>query len=283
MKGSEILPDYNTLEEHGITERETVSVLIEPEHDIVVEVQCGPMQYRHNVSHNMTLKQLKMLLIENNQVAFLYKEFDLVTCVTYKGIKQEQMLDDENLPLHYFSLEKQVNLAVVGPYVFLKAENPFGKTSYHKISKHSTVSELKAMIVKSACHEDVTDISMFVTCENDCYEKLDETDSAPVWKLLSKDKRVNFIEDKLSFSKCWSVYSQGKEIGEVFTLCDDDESEYETALSMKLRFQEQMGVPANCVNVGEKDCGELIVIENNENVTSETYIEIKSGGASGSI
>ena len=59
LKGQEILPDDSTLVQHSISDGDTMSVLIELEHNIEVEVQCGPKVYKHEVSNCMTLKELK--------------------------------------------------------------------------------------------------------------------------------------------------------------------------------------------------------------------------------
>ena len=205
LKEQEILPDDSTLVQHNISDGNTVNVLIEPEHDISIEVQCGPKVYKHNVSNCMTVKELKMLFIESNQVTFLYKEFNFETYVTSKGIKQKQFLDDETLPLHFFSLDKYVKVKVVGPYVLLQSENQLGEILFHKISEKCMVSGLKKVIMKSAGKEDVTDISMFVTCGNECYKKLDVTKNEAVGNLLPKSKKVNFIEERLSFKHRWPV------------------------------------------------------------------------------
>ena len=67
LKGSQILPDGDTLEENNISDGDTVSVLIEPERNIEVEVQCGPKIYRHEVSNCMTVKELKMFLSQTKR------------------------------------------------------------------------------------------------------------------------------------------------------------------------------------------------------------------------
>ena len=66
-------PDDSTLVQHNISDGDTVRVLIEPERNIEVEVQCSPIVYKHEVNYCMTVKELKMFLIENNEAAFLEK------------------------------------------------------------------------------------------------------------------------------------------------------------------------------------------------------------------
>ena len=79
---------------------------------------------------------------------------------------------------------------------------------------------------------------MFVTCGNDRYRRLDEAQSEPIYKQIPDDKTVYFIEDRISFSHCWSVYYQDMEVGKVYrkgSVC-------ETVLGIKLRIQEEMGL-----------------------------------------
>ena len=42
IKGQEILPDSNTLEQSGITDGSTMNIVIEPEKDINLCIKLGP-------------------------------------------------------------------------------------------------------------------------------------------------------------------------------------------------------------------------------------------------
>ena len=81
--------------------------------------------------------------------------------------------------------------------------------------------------MKTRCSHDATDISMFVSDGNDGYTRLNELDTVPVCKLLPENKTVNFITEKLMFSRCRSVYHQEKEIGYVYCANNDYFSRYE--------------------------------------------------------
>ena len=100
--------------------------------------------------------------------------------------------------------------------------NSFGETKYHKITNKSTVRDLKEIIMKSRYETsrikgplkdcdfaelqklimesvgklDITDIFMFVTCGNNEYIGLDESNKVPICQLLPEDKTVYFIEDR---------------------------------------------------------------------------------------
>ena len=277
-----------------------MNVLIEPEKYIAVEVQCGPKNYRHDVSHCMTVNQLKMRLFENNEVAFFYKHVNLVMQVTNKGVKQYQVLDN-SLPLHYYTSDSCLKLAAVGSLHLIKSKSPFGKITVHQITNKSTVLDLKEIIMKSRhdtsdsgkgvlnlteClsrdlervimnaigKEGVRDISMFVNCGNDRYNRL-ESDTVPVCQLLPEDKTVYFIEYWFSLKWFWPVHYQGKEVGQIFCYWGNEER-YETVLSVKLRIQEEMGIPVNCINVKYQKSIKNTVYDDHL-MERDFYIEIK--------
>ena len=213
LKGQEILPDDSTLVQHNISDGDTVNILIEPEQEIEVEVQCGAKIYKHKINHCMTVKQLKMMLITTKKVAFLHPQFDLVIKASNGEIEQDEVLDDEAMPLHYFTLGTSVKMATVSTMMLVKSQNQFGEIAYHKITNKSTASDLEGIIMKSGCFDlgvskplqygykseleitesvrkDLIDISMFVSDGHGGYVSLDELDTVPVCKLLPEDKII---------------------------------------------------------------------------------------------
>ena len=235
LKGQEILPDDSTLVQHNISDGDTVSVLIEPDHNIEVEVQCGPKVYKHNVSCCMTIRELKAVLIEKKQVAFFHRHLNLVWND-----------NDGSLPLHYYFVDTMHSkLETIGASVLIKSINSFNETANYKVARNTSVGDLKKIIVKTRAVCGVTDISMFVADGNDGYHKLDELETKTVFELLPEDKTVYFIEDKLSVNRAWSVYHQDKEFGKevgryIFT---GSGWSYETVRTITLRIQEEMGIP----------------------------------------
>ena len=283
LKGQEILPDDSTLVQHNISDGDTLNILIEPEQDIEIEVKCGPKIYRHKVSRCMTVKRLKLLLIENNQVAFLYRNFKLH--VTSEDNKQ--VLGDDSLPLHFYTLGSFVKLEAVGPTMVVESQNSFGDSDSHRMSIKATILELKKMIMKSRCDDTITDICMFVACEDDRYKQLDDEEDIPVCKLIQKDKTVYFIEDKLSlnrFNLDWAIHYQGERIGVVYGISKWVGSSYysETVRSVKLLcIQQDMGVPTNCITVyrrkgnTENPRTDKDITKNENKIKSDSYIEIR--------
>ena len=308
LKGQEILPDDSTLVQHNISDGDTMNVLIEPEHNIEVEVRCGPKVYKHNVSHCMTIKQFKKLLIESNEVAFLLRELVLVT---NKDIEEELELDDDSMPLHYYTSDTSIKLKVVGPTIFVTTRDSFGTQVSYNIWRKTTVSGLKDVIKKSIIPtlpdhlseievKDSTfdelgslityllpsnktnnspDISLFVACDVNGYKKLDEADSTPLCKLLSESDVVYYIDHKLhsNLYHCqWPLYHQDNKVGTVY-IKRYGSYEYEKVRTIKLRIQDEMGIPANCITVyaNENHRTERDRIRDDYSMRDGYYINIK--------
>ena len=85
----------------------------------------------------MIVKQLKALVIDSNEVAFFDKHINFVT---NKDMEQDMELEDESLPLHYFTSDTHSKLEVIPPVVFIKSINPFGGTAHHKVTNKTTVA-----------------------------------------------------------------------------------------------------------------------------------------------
>ena len=113
-----------------IKDGDTVNVVVKMEHNIEVEVRCGPKIYKHVVNHCMSIKKLKMLLIESNEVVFLLRDFVLIA---NKDIEEELELDDDSMPLHYYTSDKILKLKAVGPTIFVTTQDLFGTQVHYNI------------------------------------------------------------------------------------------------------------------------------------------------------
>ena len=131
------------LAEENIKDGNTVNIVIEPENDVEVEVQCGPKIYKHVVNHCMTIEKFKMLLIESNEVVFLLRDFVLIA---NKDIEEELELDDDSMSLHYYTSDTSLKLKAVGPTIFVTTQDSFGTQVCHNILRKTTVSDLKEVI-----------------------------------------------------------------------------------------------------------------------------------------
>ena len=181
IKGQEVLPDGNILEEHGILDGSTVNIVIEPDKKISIQVKIGPLQFIERVKNSVVVHHLKRQLIDGHIVGFKFKDFSLlVSCVDNDGIPADIPLQDESLPLHLHGVGDNTTLRVIGGRVAIKLVNQKGKGWYKTFSKNVTVAQMKQTILSTdslfSVDEDknlLKDVWLFVEC-GDFYRELDD-------------------------------------------------------------------------------------------------------------
>ena len=158
---------------------------------------------------------------------------------------------DKSLPLHEYGIQDDGKLSVDRPYIFLTLmnKNQSEKTS-RKVTKTMTVRDLKDMIVELFREENEPYIVLFATKDEIKYLKLTKKD-IPVGEVLSGDEIVCYFEDNGNYNMCWPVKRDDTEIGKVFGYNGD------IVRTVKLRVQDQMGIPASCITVKNHD-GECV-------------------------
>ena len=243
LKGPNVPPDDSTLVQHNITDGAVLSIVIEPDKMINIEVQTGPESFTHEVNHSMSVRQLKQLLIDNEEIAFSHKDFELENLVS-DNIHLSRKMDDESLPLHYYGVKNGQKLQVVKTFIILEIV-PEGRDKepwYKRTSKMTTVCELKKLIMKLICDKYVTNISLFISHDGKNYKKLDENDCTPIGEICSSSNTLYLLEEGF-VQKSWSV-NYGKQcIGNIYGKSDPSD------LSLKLRAQDQLGIPASKIQI----------------------------------
>ena len=245
LKGQEILPDDSTLVQHNISDGATVNIVIEPAKQITVEVFCNLGTFKYEINNCLLVKDLKQKLLDSEQVASIADEFDLETKLSENCTKT---LDDDSLPLHEYGIQDDCQLMVVKPHLFLELVSQDGsKKLYKKFCKKTTVNQLKTVIVQYFFGGKDTDLSLFATSDQTTfitvYPKRDEKDVS-VGEILSDGQTVYYLEViKYDFDACYPVKHKDVEIGRVYGARGD------TVSIIKLRVQNQLGIPANCVTV----------------------------------
>ena len=249
FKGQEILPDDSTLAQHDISNGDRVNIMLEVDQNISMEVNCGPKSFTYEISLSTRVNELKKMLIDSKQVAFPPSEFDLVKYEMVNGVEQEKILGDEALPLHYYGIENDTVLHALNHYIIIKVVNPKGRVTYEKFHKTTTVRGMKKIIDHYLCDQFVTDISMFVPSGINTYTKLDTSGDATISLLFPTNKTIYFIEDR-SFQLSWPVYYNQTEYGRIY-ISGHGMGTLDTVRSIKLRIQDEFGIPYNCTNVFE--------------------------------
>ena len=157
---------------------------------------------------------------------------------------------DEGATVHVDESVLLQDKALLGrSYIFLTLIDPQRERYslikvYKKVPKKTTVRELKKMIVQLFCKNVTNDICLFVTKDETKYVKIGPNlMEVPIAEILSDGHIVCYIEDKREHNRYWLVRKEKVEIGKVFGELED------TARTMKLRIQDQLGIPVSCVTI----------------------------------
>ena len=276
IKGQEVLPDGSTLEEHGFTDASTVNIVIEPDKEINLKVKLGPKEVTCSVSNSLRLRELKQYLIDGGIVGFAPDDFTLIfSAADNDGITADVLLQDESLPLHMYGVKDDTTMRtikIIGGNIRIHLFTNRGHDWFKSFPKNMTVKELKKTIIsvdhffgidpkQKYKYSDpwlLMDIILFVQ-RGERYQKLDN--EARIGAVLSNNDVVHFIEDRFFEEKHMiPVYYNEEEIDRVgwssrfFYQVGDLRYHSDTALSLKLRVQEELGFPVTCLDVKEGTC-----------------------------
>ena len=247
FRGKYTIPDDSTLDELNITDGDTVNFLIEPDQCVNIYVECGPKTYQLETSLSIQVKELKQLLIKNNQVALLYEYFHLALISSDDDVYQETKLTDESLPLHFYSVQNGSTLKVIRAFIQLNIIDTRNEMHYKSIPSDITIQELKKTIMYSKQYSEVyygsfDNIIMFTKTDDNVYKRLCENCKIIVGDLLSDNDSIYLSSDNF-FKKFYPLYYDGNEIGKVGVGFE------ESVLSIKLRTQEQTGIPVSNIRI----------------------------------
>ena len=267
IKGQDVLPDGSTLDENGIIDGSTINIVIEPEKEINLRIKLGPKEFAHKVMNSVRLRELKEQLIDGDIVGFSINEFQLSILIIpaddKNGIVANVLLLDESLPLHLYGVGNNSVLRIIADNIRIHLVTQRGHHWFKQFPRSMTIEQMKKAIRSVdhffttdpfyATYNDttlLTDILLFRE-DGESYRKMDD-DEMPIGVKLSDNDVVHFIEERF-FNKreMITVFYNNKEIGSIGWSMQNasDSCENETVLSLKLRLQDQLGLPVSCVDV----------------------------------
>ena len=234
-------------EELNISDGDTVNILIEPDQCVNIDVKCGPKTYQLETSLSIQIKELKQILIKNNQVALLYEFFHLAMISSDDGIDRKTTMTGESLPLHFYGVHNGSTLKVIQPFILLNIVNTRNEMHYKRISSDITIKELKKTIMYSKPYSNqgygsYDNIMMFTKTGNNVYKMLCENRKVAVGDLFSNHDTIYLTSD-IFFENSYPLYYDGNDIGKVGVGYE------ESVLSIKLRTQEQTGIPVSNIRI----------------------------------
>ena len=241
IKGHEVLQDGWFLIRKGIIDGSIVNIVIEPDKEISLQMKLGPKQFTHKVKSSLQVRALKQQLIDDDIVGFPVSEFQLVLSADDNAA--DVPLLDELLPLHLYRVGDNVTLKIVGMNIMVNLVNQKGSKYFYAFPKRMSIKEMKQKNrLKYDC--DISYFSWAFLQQGERYRKLD--DEAGIDDVLCDNDVVHFVEDELfPDSQKILIYYNSQEVGRVGWRKED------TALTVKLRVQQQLGFPVACVDLKE--------------------------------
>ena len=236
LKGQEILPDDSTLVQHKISDGNTVNIVIEPDATITIQVKYNSNIFSHTIFRSSSVQQLKEFLYDQEQVIFPPVEFDLV----YENDGELITLDDTTLPFLMYDVKEGAKVTVVRSNYEFVLENMQRKRVYITIDKRATMGDLRKRALNFAAAVSEEDMRLFIK-SGVKYKKLFEPNNMKISDVLSGQEILYIVENTLHVPlKFVQQFSSKKIIG----IQDGD-----TVLSVKLRGQDQLGIPARKIKV----------------------------------
>ena len=161
------------------------------------------------------------------------------------GTSREIAMDDESLPLHFYSIENGSTLTVVNPFISLNIVNILHETYYKQFPRDFILWEVKKTMISAKRfygHFDFYDIIMFTKTGDNVCKKFDLDLNVPIGDIFSDGDTVYLSVDNF-FERSCPLYFQGNKIGKVGL------GHTESVLSAKLRTQEQTEIPAQNIRI----------------------------------
>ena len=261
LKGQEILPDDSTLAEHGITDDDTVNIVIEPEKKITIKVLKAPGLLSHSVSHyefpianTVSIQEVKNMLTTQDDMVISDMEFDLEII----NIKNRVFLDDTSFPLHYYGIDEDSELKIVKNVADCIIQNQKGEVMHLTLSVNTTVRELRNKL----CGNDKCKESVVLFTKNGYVwgsKKSGLPSLSPLYKKLVDDEasiciwnnrypyRLSFHVIENRYTKILSNISPSKNCLLYEDIVGIEEGD--TVGSVKLRCQDQLDIPAHWIRL----------------------------------
>ena len=207
----------------------------------------------------MHLYDLKQWLIDGDIVGFKPNAFTLN--ISTEDNDDDFPLEDESLPLHLYGVSDNTTIRIISGRVQIILVTSWGQRWLKTFPRSISISQMKQRIRRFLGDDkDLDDIWLFKQIKKS-YHRLDNDDAndeTPIGSVLSHTDVIYLVEDRffsMDAIDVFPVYYKRKEIGRVgWKITTETRGTYtryhsETALSLKLRIQEQLGFPVTSVDV----------------------------------
>ena len=259
LQGKTVLQDDSKLSEYNIEDGAVISALFEPDVDVNIEVSTGHQTYHLVLPNSTSVMALKLQLCDLIKWGIAAEEIDLLS---------EDIQLENDLPIHYYGIKSGSKLTILRPYISVTIEDNHGDVLYRRISRRETIREIKSQLRKSQRVDPESGRSTnYRGHENDMRLYLVEGENE--FRELADNLTINDhkIQDNASLyllSYRWTNSTRAKDVP-ISTLNSGSKLHgveyHDTVLSVRVRAQDQLGIPVKDVKVVSmktlEDCDEI--------------------------
>ena len=218
-------------------------------------MKLGPKEVTCSVGNSVRVRELKQRLIDGGAVGFPIDDFSLI--FTADDNNDDIPLVDESLLLHLYCVGDNTTIRIISGNLQIYLVSHRNEKWCKSFPRSITIRHMKQRIRRFLGNDkDMDDIWLFVQ-HGESYQKLDgEDDEAPIDSVPENDVIFLFEDRFFPVKHLFPTYYKGEEVGRVGWKIayemDINRCWYyysETALSLKLRTQVQLGFPVSCVDV----------------------------------
>ena len=263
LQGKTVLEDDWRLGEYSLTEGAMISALFEPDVKINVEVSMGFQLHQLTVSNSMSIMALKSQICGVMRCGVAPDKLE---------IRLGDVTLEDPMLLYFYGIKNGSKLNVLKPYVNVTVMNNKGTEIFWRLNRKDSIKEIKAKLATvqaSSSKFSFNQINNFIygdyfpddrtspdssrlyfVAEGQHFVELEDDDVVETYKIKDDDRL--FL---LSYR--WTINSnvfvtkfgrnvQGVEIGD-------------TCLTIKLKAQDQLGIPVNTLKLfhGENSSTEV--------------------------
>ena len=230
----------------------------------------------------MRVRELKQQMIDGGIVGFALNQFSLILPADDNhGLSADTILEDESLPLHLFKVGDNTTIKIIGSNIQVQLVTQRGRHWPILFPRRITVNQMKQRIrlvdrfFTDRYKDLLEDVWLFIQ-QGELYQRLDEESALDA--VLSDNDVIHLVENRFfSLDDLRTVYHKGQEVGRVGwiirTEYDSNKCYYysDTALSLKLRIQEQLGFPVNYIDINVR--GKLM---KNDEMLNDYNVDLKT-------
>ena len=134
FQGKTVLVDDRKLRDYSLTEGATISSLFEPDVDITIEVSIGHKTQKLTVPNSTSVMALKVQISGVMRCGVAPEKLE---------IRLGDVMLEDPMPLHFYRIKNGSKLDAIKPYVEATIQNNHGATLYWRLERKDTIKEVK--------------------------------------------------------------------------------------------------------------------------------------------